>query len=87
VSQQPGQFTAFLAIQVGCKIPDSVVLPHLNTLNPDMTNPEYNTELGMYAPGCGLDNLKFAWGHDEYMYRMLKFNNARIPVEGLACVR
>ena len=34
-----------------------------------MHNPKYNTKYGMYEPHCGLDNLKFAWGHDEYMYR------------------
>jgi hypothetical protein len=25
----------------------------------------------MYEPHCGLDNVKFAYGHDEYMYQML----------------
>ena len=53
---------------VGCRIPDTTVLAHLNELNPDMHNPLYNTPTGMYTPGCGLANLKFAYGHDEYMY-------------------
>ena len=78
---------AVRAWQVGCRIPDTAVLAHLNSLNPDMSHPVYSTPNGMYTPGCGLANLKFAWGHDEYMYRMLKFNNASIPEEGLACVR
>jgi len=57
---------------VGCKIPnDAVVFPEFNELNPDMLNPKYNTEYGIYQAHCGLDALKFAWGHDEYMYRML----------------
>lgn len=57
---------------LGCSIPnDAVVFPEFNVLNPDMSNPQYNTEYGMYEPNCGLDELKFAWGHDEYMYRML----------------
>ena len=73
--------------QVGCRIPDCAVLPHLNSLNPDMANPLYNTTTGMYTPGCGLDNVKFAWGHDEYMYRMLLHNKATIPPEGLAMIR
>jgi inositol oxygenase len=72
---------------VGCRIPDGSVLPHLNTLNPDMHNPKYNTPLGIYTPGCGLKNVKFAWGHDEYMYRMLLHNNARLPSVGLDMVR
>jgi len=72
---------------VGCRIPDSTVLSHLNALNPDMQHPVYSTPNGIYTPGCGMAKLKFAWGHDEYMYRMLLHNNASIPPEGLACVR
>ncbi len=54
---------------LGCAIPnDAVVFPEFNKLNPDMSNPQYNTEYGMYEPNCGLDELKFAWGHDEYIY-------------------
>jgi inositol oxygenase len=74
-------------VQVGCRIPDCTVLPELNALNPDMSDPVYSTPLGMYEPGCGIDNLKFAWGHDEYMYRMLLHNKASIPPQGLACIR
>lgn len=43
--------------------------------------------MGIYEPGCGVDNLMFAWGHDEYMYRMLVANGTTIPKEGLAMVR
>lgn len=57
---------------VGASIPnDAVVFPAFNKLNPDMQNSKYNTKYGMYEPNCGIDGLKFAWGHDEYMYRML----------------
>jgi inositol oxygenase len=56
---------------VGCKIPDCVVYPQFNCLNPDYNDSRYNTELGMYEPNCGLDNLLFTYGHDEYMYQML----------------
>jgi inositol oxygenase len=73
---------------VGCQIPeDAVVFPEFNKLNPDMSDPRYETEHGMYEPGCGLDELKFAWGHDEYMYRMLVANNCTIPREGLDMIR
>jgi inositol oxygenase len=73
---------------VGCKIPDdAVVFPAFNKLNPDMYNPAYSTAYGMYAPKCGLDNLCFAFGHDEFMYRMLKANKATIPREGLDMIR
>lgn len=72
---------------VGCRIPDSVVFAEFNSLNPDMANPKYNTKYGMYKPNCGLKNLMFAFGHDEYMYRMLVHNKAKIPEQGLAMVR
>lgn len=73
---------------VGCKIPDdAVVFPQFNCLNPDMLNPKYNTDHGIYDPHCGLDKLMFAWGHDEYMYRMLVANNCSIPQAGLDMVR
>ena len=73
---------------VGCRIPDdAVVLPRYNVLNPDMADPRYRTEHGMYEPHCGLDALKFAWGHDEYMYRMLVANGCLIPREGLDMIR
>lgn len=73
---------------VGCQIPDdAVVFPQFNTLNPDMHDERYNTPCGMYEPHCGLDKLCWAWGHDEYMYRMLVANNAPIPREGLDMIR
>uniref|UniRef100_M4C6P0 Inositol oxygenase n=1 Tax=Hyaloperonospora arabidopsidis (strain Emoy2) TaxID=559515 RepID=M4C6P0_HYAAE len=72
---------------VGCRIPDSVVFPTYNATNPDMSNPRYNTKYGMYESHCGFRNLKFAWGHDEYLYQMLKFNKTTIPEEGLAMIR
>ncbi|KAI8894459.1 inositol oxygenase [Globomyces pollinis-pini] len=72
---------------VGCQIPDTCVFPEFNKLNKDMTNPRYSTKLGMYQMQCGLKNLKFAWGHDEYLYQMLIHNKTKIPEEGLAMIR
>lgn len=72
---------------VGCKIPDSVVHPQYNSLNKDSHDPRYNTELGMYSKGCGLDNVMFAYGHDEYIYQMVKANNCPFPDEGLYMLR
>ncbi|RYH31805.1 hypothetical protein EON65_01960 [archaeon] len=56
---------------LGCRIPDCTVFPEFNALNPDMSDPRYNTELGIYSAHCGFDNLNFAYGHDEYLYQML----------------
>lgn len=73
---------------VGCEIPDdAVVFSQFNELNPDMKDCRYNTKNGIYDEGCGLDKLKFAWGHDEYMWRMLVANNCSIPREGLDMIR
>lgn len=73
---------------VGCEIPhEAVVFPEFNELNPDSSHPIYSTKFGIYKENCGLDELKFAWGHDEYMYRMLVANNCTIPREGLDMIR
>lgn len=73
---------------VGCRIPsEAVVFPQFNDLNPDMHDEKFNTKYGIYKPHCGLDALKFAWGHDEYMYRMLVANNTRLPREALDMIR
>lgn len=73
---------------VGCQIPDdAVVFPEFNRLNPDMQDSRYNTKYGIYQPQCGIDNLMFAWGHDEYMYRMLVANNCTLPREALDMIR
>jgi inositol oxygenase len=73
---------------VGCKLPDSCVYPEFNALNPDMQDSRYNTELGVYEAGCGLDNLHLAWGHDEYLYQVLKNHpDNKIPEAGMAMIR
>ena len=73
---------------LGCKIPDdAVVFPEFNKLNPDMSHPVYQTKFGIYKPNCGIDQLKWAWGHDEYMYRMLVANKTTLPQEALDMIR
>lgn len=70
---------------VGVPIPDKAVLPQFNKLNPDYG--KYEGPCGMYEPGCGLAKLKFAYGHDEYMYQMLRHNKASLPEEAFAIIR
>jgi len=55
--------------------------------NPDIKHPVYGTQLGMYKPQCGISNLMMSWGHDEYMYQVLKKNGCTIPEEGLNMIR
>ncbi|XP_050292732.1 inositol oxygenase [Anthonomus grandis grandis] len=55
--------------------------------NPDGQNPKYNTKYGIYEPNCGLDNVLISWGHDEYLYRMLKHNKTTLPDVALKMIR
>ncbi|HNR09506.1 MAG TPA: inositol oxygenase family protein, partial [Saprospiraceae bacterium] len=49
---------------VGCAYSDKVVYPEYFSLNPDYTNNNYNSTLGVYEKGCGLRNVHMSWGHD-----------------------
>jgi inositol oxygenase len=69
---------------VGCMYSSKVVFPELFQQNPDWSIPEYQTERGIYEPGCGLDRVHMSWGHDEYLYHVVK---EYLPAEGLAMIR
>ena len=51
----------------------------------------YNTKLGIYKEGCGFENVTMSWGHDEYLYQVLKNHMAKvkteIPDEGMWGIR
>ena len=74
---------------VGCKIPDTIVFPEFNKNNPDAKDDRYNTQLGMYKPNCGLDQVLCSWGHDEYLYQILSSdkNIHSLPDEALYIIR
>lgn len=57
---------------VGCAWSDQVVFPEYFALNPDAQVPEYQTLHGIYEPNCGLDKVHLSWGHDEYIYRVVR---------------
>jgi len=57
---------------VGCAYSDKIIYPEFFKENPDFNNPLYNTKYGVYAPNCGLRNVHMSWGHDEYIYQMMK---------------
>jgi len=69
---------------VGCKFSDKIVYSEFFTANPDYANEKYNTELGIYQRNCGLKNVHMSWGHDEYVYHMMK---DYIPEPGLYMLR
>jgi len=57
---------------VGCAYSDKVVYPEYFKLNPDFENGSYQSELGIYSKNCGLREVDMSWGHDEYVYQMMK---------------
>jgi len=73
----------------GCEYSDKIVFGKENFKdNPDFNNPKYNTRLGMYKENCGLDNVLISWGHDEYMYRVLRnHSTCTLPEEALYIIR
>lgn len=69
---------------VGCAHSDKIVYPEFFDNNPDYHTPEYNSKFGIYEPNCGLRNVHMSWGHDEYVYQMVK---DRLPEAGLYMLR
>lgn len=57
---------------VGCRFSDKVVYPEFFALNPDAQVPAYQTPCGIYEEGCGLENVHMSWGHDEYLYHIVR---------------
>lgn len=57
---------------VGCKFSDKIVYPEFFKDNPDNDDERYNTQYGIYQPNCGLRNVHMSWGHDEYLYHVMK---------------
>jgi inositol oxygenase len=69
---------------VGCAYSDKVVYPEFFKKNTDYTDPVFSTQLGVYSKNCGLRNVNMSWGHDEYVYQMLK---DYLPEPGLYMLR
>lgn len=57
---------------VGCSYSDKIVYPEFFKENPDYTDERFNTKFGVYTENCGLDTVKMSWGHDEYLYQIMK---------------
>ncbi len=69
---------------VGCKFSDKIVFPEFFAENPDSGDPRYQSDCGIYEEGCGLDEVHLSWGHDEYLYHVVK---DYLPEQGLAMIR
>jgi inositol oxygenase len=69
---------------VGCRYSDKIVFPEFFEENPDFRVPEYRTATGIYSENQGLDKVHLSWGHDEYLYHVVK---EYLPDEALAMIR
>jgi inositol oxygenase len=69
---------------VGCAFSDKIVFPEFFAENPDLENPAYQSSCGIYTAGCGLDHVELSWGHDEYLYQVVK---PYLPESGLYMIR
>jgi len=68
----------------GCAYANSVVFPEYFAANPDKANPLYQTKFGIYEPNCGLDKVHLSFGHDGYVYEVMK---NYLPPESLYMLR
>ncbi|KAI9569809.1 DUF706-domain-containing protein [Boletus coccyginus] len=71
---------------VGCAFSDKNIYPETFAQNPDIYDAVYSTKHGIYEPHCGLDNVMISWGHDEYLYHVVK-DQCTLPEEALAMIR
>ena len=68
----------------GCAYSEAVVFPEYFRDNPDYSNPVYQTKFGIYEPNCGLVDVKMSFGHDGYIYEVMK---NYLPMEALYMLR
>ena len=69
---------------VGCAFSDRIVFPEFFEANPDSSVELYQAPTGIYEEGCGLDKVHLSWGHDEYLYHVVK---DYLPEEALSPIR
>lgn len=69
---------------VGCAYDKSIVFHEYFQDNPDFDNEALQTRLGIYSQGCGFKNLHMSYGHDEYLYGVMK---PYLPKEALYIIR
>jgi len=72
---------------LGCEFVESNVHHKFFQENPDSNDPRYMSKLGIYEEGCGLDQVHFSFGHDEYMYQVCVQNGCTLPDEALYIIR
>ena len=66
---------------LGYRLPDTLIYPELNKYV------KKEDTINIYNKNCGLDNCYITYGHDEYLYSVLKFNETKLPQEALYIIR
>ena len=69
---------------LGCRFSEKIVYPEFFADTPDSTRPDYSSPLGIYKEGCGLDQVTMSWGHDEYLYHVVRNH---LPAPALYMIR
>jgi inositol oxygenase len=69
---------------VGCAWSDKIVFAEYFAANPDREVAAYQTLCGVYEPHCGLERVDMSWGHDEYLYWVMR---DYLPEEALYIIR
>lgn len=70
---------------VGCAWSERVVLAEYFAGNADAGAERLQTRCGIYEEGCGLDQVLMSWGHDEYLYHVVK--DSKLPEAALYMIR
>ncbi|KKK15084.1 hypothetical protein P175DRAFT_0488170 [Aspergillus ochraceoroseus IBT 24754] len=74
---------------VGCAFDDRIVYGRDSFRdNEDFGHAIYDGSVphGIYTAGCGLRNVMLSWGHDEYLYHVVR-HQSTLPEEALAIIR
>lgn len=71
-------------LPVGCGYSQDIVLTQYLSANADSEDERYQSRYGIYTPVCALSNVLMTWGHDEYLYHVLK---DYLPEQALYMIR
>jgi inositol oxygenase len=72
---------------LGCQFSDKCIYSDFFKENPDSKHEIYSTKFGVYKENIGFENMLFSFGHDEYLYQVLKANGCTLPDEALYVIR
>jgi inositol oxygenase len=72
---------------VGCAFSEKCIYYDFFEDNPDSNHEIYSTKLGIYKEKIGFENILMSFGHDEYLYQVLKASGTTLPEEALYIIR